>query len=118
MTQKHLDDASSLWKPLLTGTGIGDEDWNWNEKSRNAKLLPGEEFYAVECEGITQGLMLIEILKKRCQIESQHHLRLVYIEALATAPWNRPAIQSPPTYKSVGSNLINFAIARSEELDY
>jgi hypothetical protein len=118
VTKKHLNDASSLWKPLLTGTGIGDEDWNWREKSRDLKLLPGEEFYAVECENMTQGLMLIQILNKLCQIESQHNRRLVYVEALATAPWNRPAIQSPPTYKGVGGNLINLAITRSEELNY
>ncbi|MCU0546876.1 MAG: GNAT family N-acetyltransferase [Oscillatoriaceae cyanobacterium Prado104] len=43
---------------------------------------------------------------------------MVYIRALATAPWNRPAITNSPTYKGVGGNLIDFAIARSEELGY
>ena len=62
--------------------------------------------------------MTIDILKKRCYIESQLRRRLVYVRALATAPWNRPAITNPPTYKGVGGTLINFAIARSEELGY
>lgn len=118
VTQKHLDDASSLWEPLLSGTGKDDEYWDWDRKSRRAKILPGDELYAVECEGITQGLMLIDILKKRCQIESQYQRRLVYILALASAPWNRPAIQNPPTYKGVGRSLVNFAVARSQELEY
>jgi hypothetical protein len=67
---------------------------------------------------MTQGLMLIDVLKKRCQIQSQLRRRLVYVSALATAPWNRAAINNPPTYKGVGSNLIHFAIARSCELGY
>ncbi|WP_446401788.1 hypothetical protein [Coleofasciculus sp. C1-SOL-03] len=118
MTQKHLNDAETLWEPQLQGTGAEDEYWNWFAKSRRAKLLPGDELYAIECDGVTQGLMTIDVLKKRCQIESQFRRRLVYIRALATAPWNRPAIMNPPTYKGVGGNLIDFAIARSYELAY
>jgi hypothetical protein len=118
VTDKHLADTQNLWLPQLTGTGYSDVDWNWEKKSRLAKILPGDELYAIECEGITQGLMTIDILKKRCQIESQHRRRLVYISALATAPWNRPAINNPPTYKGVGKNLVDFAIARSYELRY
>ncbi|MEQ8971561.1 MAG: GNAT family N-acetyltransferase [Coleofasciculus sp. C1-SOL-03] len=118
VTQKHLNDAETLWEPQLQGTGAEDEYWNWFAKSRRAKLLPGDELYAIECDGVTQGLMTIDVLKKRCQIESQFRRRLVYIRALATAPWNRPAIMNPPTYKGVGGNLIDFAIARSYELAY
>lgn len=118
VSSKHLEDAKTLWEPQLTGTGKDDEYWNWEFKSRSAKLLPGDELYAVECEGITQGLMVIDILKKRCQIESQYRRKLVYIRALATGPWNRPAIQNPPRYRGVGGNLIDFAISRSYELGY
>lgn len=118
VTQKHLNDAETLWEPLLQGTGAEDEYWDWVAKSRRAKLLPGDELYAIECDGVTQGLMTIDILKKRCQIESQLRRKLVYIRALATAPWNRPAITNPPTYKGVGGNLIDFALARSYELGY
>ncbi|GAA6621436.1 hypothetical protein [Scytonema sp. NUACC26] len=118
VTDKHLSDAKTFWEPELTGTGKEDEYWNWEVKSRMAKLLPGDELYAIECEGMTQGLMLIDVLKKRCQIQSQLRRRLVYVSALATAPWNRPAINNPPTYKGVGSNLIHFTIARSYELGY
>lgn len=118
VTSKHLEDAKTLWEPQLSGTGKDDEYWNWESKSRGAKLLLGDELYAIECDGVTQGLMLIDILKKRCQIESQYRRRLVYIRALATAPWNRLAINNPPTYKGVGGNLLDYAIARSYELEY
>ena len=118
MTDKHREDAKTLWEPILEGSGQDDEYWNWVGKSRRSKLLPGDELYAIECEGITQGLMMLDVLKKRCQIESQLRRRLVYISTLATAPWNRPLITKPLTYKGVGGNLVDFAIARSHELGY
>ncbi|NJL57029.1 GNAT family N-acetyltransferase [bacterium] len=118
VTDKHFEDARTLWEPILAGSGQDDEYWNWVGKSRRSKLLPGDELYAIECEGITQGLMMLDVLKKRCQIESQLRRRLVYISALAAAPWNRPVITSPPTYKGVGGNLVDFAVARSHELGY
>ncbi len=118
VTDKHLEDAKTLWEPILVGSGQDDEYWNWVGKSRRSKLLPGDELYAIECEGITQGLLMLDVLKKRCLIESQLRRRLVYISALATAPWNRPVITNPPTYKGVGGNLVDFAVARSYELGY
>ncbi|MEG4272687.1 MULTISPECIES: hypothetical protein [unclassified Microcoleus] len=118
VTEKHLEDATNLWEPTLRGSGEEDEYWNWVSKSYRTQFLPGDELYAIECDGITQGLMTIDILKKRCYIESQLRRRLVYVRALATAPWNRQTISNPPTYKGVGGTLIDFAIARSEELGY
>jgi hypothetical protein len=118
VTDKHLEEAKTLWEPRLHQSGQDDEYWNWISKSRRAKLLPGDELYAIECEGVTQGLLMLDVLKKRCQIESQLRRRLVYISALATAPWNRPILTNPPVYKGVGGNLVDFAIARSQELGY
>jgi len=118
VTEKHLADAKTLWEPLLGGTRQEDEYWDWVAKSRGSKLLPGDELYAIECDGITQGLIMLDVLKKRCQIQSQLRRRLLYIRALATAPWNRPAILNPPTYKGVGGNCIDFAISRSYGLGY
>ena len=118
VTEQHLEDARTLWEPILEGSGQDDEYWNWVGKSRRSKFLPGDELYAIECEGITQGLIMLDVLKKRCLIESQLRRRLVYISALATAPWNRPVMTNLPTYKGVGGNLVDFAVARSRELGY
>lgn len=118
LTDKHIEDTKTYWEPLLQGSQQSDEYWNWQSKSRRAAILPGGELYAIECQGMTQGLMTIDILKKRCQIQSQIGKRLVYIEALATAPWNRPAIWGSPVYKGVGGSLVDFAIARSYEVGY
>jgi hypothetical protein len=117
MTDKHLEEAERLWIPLLQSSSEEDEYWNWVRKQRESSL-PGSEFYAIECENVTQGLLAIDILKKRCQLDSQARRRLVYILALATAPWNRPTILDPPIYKGVGGQFVDFAIARSRELGY
>ena len=67
------------------------------------RLLPGDELYAIECEGITQGLMMLDVLKNRCQIESQLRRRLVYISALATAPGTDLSSQTLRPTKALGA---------------
>ena len=43
---------------------------------------------------------------------------LVYVEAIATAPWNRSDIEQPPWLKQVGTLLLLFARQRSVDLGY
>ncbi|MGL5871073.1 MAG: hypothetical protein ACRC2R_01685 [Xenococcaceae cyanobacterium] len=70
----------------------------------------------MECENITQGLIIIEIDCHRSRIESGKNL--IYVDYLTTAPWNRQSIQLPPMYRGVGTALLSFAIKRSFELEY
>jgi hypothetical protein len=116
LSTKHLDDFELVWKPLLQVSVAEDRVWNWVKKERIYANSPNYESYAVECEGMTQGLMLIDTRFHRSQIESSR--RLVYVSFLATAPWNRALIQTPPTYRAVGSVLLQFARERSFELGY
>ncbi|MEM9922407.1 MAG: hypothetical protein AAF915_01400 [Cyanobacteria bacterium P01_D01_bin.50] len=116
LTSKHIKDFVKLWQPQLKGSDSEDSKWNWQDKNQRAGA--GNELYAVECEGITQGLMIIEIFEDRCQIKSQLREPLVHVDYIATAPWNRKAINNPPIYKGVGGNLIDFAVDRSHELGY
>ena len=44
--------------------------------------------------------------------------RLVYIQYITSAPWNRKEIQRPPRYKGVGTALLRYARLRSVELGY
>lgn len=68
VTDKHLEDARTLWEPILEGSGQDDEYWNWVGKSRRSKLLPGDELYAIECEGVTQGPMMLDVLKNAVRL--------------------------------------------------
>ncbi|MEH1830576.1 MAG: GNAT family N-acetyltransferase [Nostoc sp.] len=74
------------------------------------------ERLALECEAITQGLMILELYCYRSLLASTKNL--VYVDYLTIAPWNRRSIENPPMYKGVGSSLLKFAIEHSFDLDY
>lgn len=115
-TEKHLQNFEQNWQPVLLNTGEEDRYWNWLQKKRIYGSRLGAESYAVECEQMTQGLMLMETLGHRSWFKPRQ--RIVYIHSVATAPWNRSAIQEPPKYRFVGSVLLEFARHRSIELGY
>lgn len=114
--EKHFEDVKQSWRTLFRGSSEADQYWDWEWKQRTYGSRLGAEAYAIECEQRTQGLMLIETLGYRSRFASNR--RIVYVHALATAPWNRPIIQAPPKYRAVGSLLLDFAQYRSEELGY
>jgi hypothetical protein len=116
VTQKHLDDFEQIWKPMLRSSSAIDQYWDWEMKSRTYGARPGAEQYAVECDDITQGLMLIETLGHRSWFEESR--RVIYVRSLATAPWNRLLFRNPLGYRLVGTTLLEFARYRSRELGY
>lgn len=60
--------------------------------------------------------MQIETRLHGSQIERGQ--RLIYIDGMFTAPWNRVDIQDPRRYKNVGTSLLNFARIRSLDFGY
>jgi hypothetical protein len=60
--------------------------------------------------------MMLEVDLHRSRQAAGKHL--VYIDFLATAPWNRYSMQDIPDYKGVGSAMLDYAIWRSLELGY
>lgn len=116
LAQKHLDDFEAFWKARLQRSTQEDQFWDWELKNRAYLSESIYEGYAIECEGITQGLMLLATGGYRSQFESSR--RIVYVHSLATAPWNRPSLQTLVSYRLVGSILLRFAQYRSEELGY
>jgi hypothetical protein len=116
LAQNHIDDFENLWKEQLRVYGQEDKYWDWLFKKRISLSRDNYESYAIEYEGRTQGLLWIETQHHRSQIEEGQ--RLVYIEALASAPSNRRGIQRPPELKGVGTLLLNFARFRSLDLGY
>jgi hypothetical protein len=74
------------------------------------------EAYAIEYQGLTQGLIWLETQWHRSWLNPEQHL--VYVEALAVAPWNRKNLQYPPYLKGTGNALMIFARERSQALGY
>lgn len=117
LTQKHATEYIQLWKQLLLSYEQEDKLWDWEFKLRSIiNKQPNREGYAIECQGETEGLMMIETQMHGSQITPKK--RLVYIDGLVSAPWNREDIQNPPKLKGVGSALLRFARSRSMELGY
>ncbi|MCG8366717.1 MAG: hypothetical protein MJA27_25705 [Pseudanabaenales cyanobacterium] len=116
LAQTHLDDFDTLWRPLLRQFETEDKFWDWVVKKRISISSDNFESYAIEYEGVAQGLIALETQWHRSWIVPEQ--QLVYVEALASAPWNRVMIQQPPMFKGVGTLLLNFARRRSQQLGY
>lgn len=116
LVDRHLDDFELFWKPRLLSSVEEDSHWDWAVKSQATASYLNYEKFVLECDQLTQGLMMLELDAHRSRLENGKSL--VYIDFLATAPWNRRSIQNPPDYKGVGSIFVQFAIMRSCDLEY
>jgi hypothetical protein len=116
MQKRHLKDFEVVWQNALQNSDQDDVAWNWEMKKRLSLLDNRFEAYALEYGELTQGLIWLETQWHRSWVEPDQ--RLVYIEAIAAAPWNRRSLQSPPYLKGVGSALLVFAQQRSLALGY
>jgi len=52
---------------------------------------------------------------RHCRHPSQLNEHMVYIDLLATAPWNRPRFTLTPLYRGIGLVLLTEAILQSRE---
>lgn len=127
---REIDDDNFVdfernWQPMLerrraefknhqnaAGGNVQDSHWDWVGKAKDARRAMGQETFAVECNGHTQGLMLVD-LTRFARLDPHRGRELVYIELLATAPWNRYGTVADPKYKGVGRILIASAISLS-----
>lgn len=92
-----------------------DSHWDWKRKIRQAGNLLSYHSFALVCEGDLQGLMVCKDLAS-AKLPGQFGKPMVYIEFLATAPWNRPEFQQPIRFKGCGRILILAAIEVSRAL--
>ncbi|MEM6839475.1 MAG: GNAT family N-acetyltransferase [Cyanobacteria bacterium P01_C01_bin.120] len=120
MSQEHLAQIELIWKGMLLTLQQPDKVWNWAYKLRLATDEARFEAYVVEVEELAQGVILIETQWHRSQVDGPLATRqpLVYVEYLATAPWNRRSLEDPPFFTGIGSTLMAFVRDRSVELGF
>jgi hypothetical protein len=116
IAEKHLREADEVWNVLLRQFEQEDKFWDWKFKQRLYLSRENYEGYEIECAGRTEGLLILETRNHYSQLNRQ--ARLVYVEALVTAPWNRRDIHRPPELRGVGTILLAFARQRSLGLGY
>ena len=128
--QQDIDCYSGQWRPLIddkvqelrahdryTREGLGefhiqDASWEWPEKFADRAGQLGWSSMAVRCDGRTQGMMYLNLLR-RCRLPDQAHQHSVYVELLAKAPWNRATLVEGPQYAGIGIVMMAEAIQAS-----
>ena len=74
--------------------------------------------FSIVCNGLTQGMMIVDTTNYRCRIDGQIGQHLVYVKYIENAPWNRAELVEVPRYRGVGSLLILAAIKSSMDLEF
>ncbi|WP_421702151.1 hypothetical protein [Aliiroseovarius sp.] len=110
----HIDRDWSAW--FDQAPGAQDAHWRWDEKLFRAEDDPLLfDVFVLEAENTTQAVMLAMKGGLKCtSIHPDHpRLPLVYIDLLATAPWNRQAKSDPVRFKGCGQLMIATAVSLS-----
>ena len=141
LSEKHLLDFENRWKPILDKhlenvrnscidscgniirqllidelgkLNIQDIGWVWRDKlKRHPQPSTYYKFYVLEYDNVAQGLMSIDLATRRCLLESHSNNHLAYIDYLAVAPWNRPQLYNPQSYRMIGRVMMATAISTS-----
>ncbi|VAW75786.1 hypothetical protein MNBD_GAMMA12-1355 [hydrothermal vent metagenome] len=125
LDQKNADDFETEWLPVLNSrvanlsadenhesANVQDLHWEWRNKIKERTGRMDFVSYAVECNGVTQGMMSAcncEFVKEPSQLGQF----LIYIDLIASAPWNRRGFTENRLYKGVGELLLGTAISYS-----
>jgi hypothetical protein len=125
VTDQHLAMWNDSWRPAMEAYCAGrifrdkpeDHHWDWKWKANEWRPLLGYHSFAIVCESSLQGLMLASDFRS-ARLQAQFGKPIVYVDFLATAPWNRPEVQNPPRYRGVGTVMVAAAVELSWDLEY
>lgn len=125
VTDAHLALWDKAWSPVMQAHCANriltekpeDRHWDWRQKAGWWRPLLGYHSFALLCRNELQGLMLASDFKS-ARLQLHFGKPIVYVEFLATAPWNRPEFQKPTRYRGVGTVMMAAAVELSFELGY
>jgi GNAT superfamily N-acetyltransferase len=124
MDRRAAEAFVSTWQPLLRKGGAQDAEWPWLAEYEQIAASGGrdpdteqtwEMLQLATDDGEIHGLCSFKHPVTALLGETQ---RLLYVERLAAAPWNRPAAK--PTRKALGcgASMLRYALRRSVELGF
>lgn len=125
VTPDHLLLWDRDWVPAMQAYCAGkppgqkpeDSHWDWRRKSRAVTGMLGYNSFALVCQTELQGLMMTNDITS-ARLSAQFGKPLIYLEFVATAPWNRPKVQDPPRYRGVGLVFVLAAIETSRDAGF
>lgn len=142
ISDQHIIDVENSWKPILQehmsnlkekhsfGSDefdkqqffdeagelmIQDAHWDWSKKYDYFSSRLGYSSCCLICDDKIQGIGFFDHSENfKSQIIEDKTKGIVYVEYIATAPWNRKEIESQ-RYAGIGEVLITYAIEISIE---
>lgn len=132
ITEQQLADWEGEWMPelfkalqKLKRSGVErrfwpqSRHWNWRRKTEALQAFLAHQGFSIVCQGVTQGMMIVDTTTRRCRLEEQKDKHLVYVEYVENAPWNRrELLYDPPRFRGIGSILMRAAIELSKEEEF
>lgn len=131
VTAVEVEAAERDWQPyiqeqlarmrregVLKGRLPQHSHWDWRAKQQHAERYLAYRMFGIEYDSQMQGLMLALTAGALCRLESQKGKPLVYVDYLASAPWNLPNITPEPRFSLVGTVLLAAAIQLSIDEEF
>lgn len=124
ISEGNASSHSQIWVPILQDANddaeaqgkqpvAEDVHWRWENKLDFRSGQLAYRGYAIECKGVTEGMMMTNLVGHQSKIEPPKDV--LYVEYLSVAPKNREIIQNPPKHKAVGRILFAVAVQLSRE---
>lgn len=96
---------------ILGRLGAPDGHWNWRDKCSFAPGTQRQAYGLLNGNDVEAAMMLAFGRATRLGTLGEP---LVYVDYLATAPWNRPPIRRPERFRGMGRMLLGTAVAVSQ----
>lgn len=93
-----------------------DSDWDWRRIVSHHQNKPYFRATSVQTDdGAVQAAMLFQVNALSATLDGE---RAVYIDRLASAPWNRDKLAANPVFRGAGTGLLRYAILVSYSLGF
>jgi hypothetical protein len=102
--------TEDAFRAILGNLGIPDEHWDWRKKCTYAPATNRKVYSLLNGEHVEAVMVLLFGRNARC---GAPNLPLVYVDFVASAPWNRTAIQRPERFHGMGTMMLGAALAVS-----
>ncbi|NKZ37372.1 GNAT family N-acetyltransferase [Oleiagrimonas citrea] len=101
------EQTAEAFAAMLCRLGVPDFHWDWRRKCTIAPGTQRQAYGLVNCDQVEAAMMLADGHQTRLRTPSEP---LVYVDFLATAPWNRNVIQRPARFHGLGTMLLGAAV--------
>lgn len=102
-----VEQTDAAFAAILGRLGIPDGHWDWRLKCTIAPGTQRQAYGLLNGDQVEAAMMLAAGHQTRLGIAREP---LVYVDYLATAPWNRATIQHPERFRRMGVMLLGTAV--------